>query len=403
MEFIKTLLKNKKIAWKLGKSDFKNRFASTSLGSIWGFLQPFIFMIMYVIVFQGIFGMEGDNGSPYVVWFLPGMALWQAINDSVMSSSMSIRSYSYLVKKVVFPVDIIPIISLIGSSFVSIFLMLVATAVCAIFGYMPNVFIIIYIIIALICIISIVVVIGVQILGNDVIDNLFGINKITKRSEEEEAVLKNNFENIFDNSLENDEEYQIQKINNNENIIYTSYTKEDKNDNYEINVNLPYINIENKEVKQFNKEIKDTFEGKAEETIKNKNNNNIIYTVKYKAYIENNNLSLIIYSDLKQSTSAQRVIIQTFNYDLKENKENKLEDTLNNYSLKINDVQNKINNDIQKEQKKSEELIKLGYNVFSRDINSDIYKIDNITEYFVYKNNIYIIFAYGNIIYILFL
>lgn len=256
--------------------------------------------------------------------------------------------------------------------------------------------IIIYIIIALICIISIVVVIGVQILGNDVIDNIFGINKITKRSEEEEAVLKNNFENIFDNSLENDEEYQIQKINNNENIIYTSYTKEDKNDNYEINVNLPYINIENKEVKQFNKEIKDTFEGKAEETIKNKNNNNIIYTVKYKAYIENNNLSLIIYSDLKQSTSAQRVIIQTFNYDLKENKENKLEDTLNNYSLKINDVQNKINNDIQKEQKKSEELIKLGYNVFSRDINSDIYKIDNITEYFVYKNNIYIIFAYGN-------
>lgn len=256
--------------------------------------------------------------------------------------------------------------------------------------------IIIYIIIALICIISIVVVIGVQILGNDVIDNLFGINKITKRSEEEEAVLKNNFENIFDNSLENDEEYQIQKINNNENIIYTSYTKEEKNDNYEINVNLPYINIENKEVKQFNKEIKDTFEGKAEETIKNKNNNNIIYTVKYKAYIENNNLSLIIYSDLKQSTSAQRVIIQTFNYDLKENKENKLEDTLNNYSLKTNDVQNKINSDIQKEQKKSEELIKLGYNVFSRDINSDIYKIDNITEYFVYKNNIYIIFAYGN-------
>ena len=66
-----------------------------------------------------------------------------------------------------------------------------------------------------------------------------------------------------------------------ENIIYTSYTKEDKNDNYEINVNLPYINIENEEVKQFNKEIKDTFEGKAEETIKNKNNNNILLMINY--------------------------------------------------------------------------------------------------------------------------
>ena len=61
-----------------------------------------------------------------------------------------------------------------------------------------------------------------------------------------------------------------------------------------------------------------------------------------------------------------------------------------------NEVQNKINTDIQKEQKKTEDLIKLGYNVFSRDTKSDIYKIENITEYFVYNNNIYIIFAYGN-------
>ena len=148
MEFIKTLWKNKKIAWKLGKSDFKNRFASTSLGSIWGFLQPFVFMIMYVIVFQFIFGMEGDNGSPYVVWFLPGMSIWQVLNDSIMSSSMSIRSYSYLVKKVVFPVDIIPLISLIANAFVSLFLIVIATAVCVIFKFVPNVFQMIYMIIS---------------------------------------------------------------------------------------------------------------------------------------------------------------------------------------------------------------------------------------------------------------
>lgn len=149
MEFIKDLWINKKIVWKLGKSDFKNRFASTSLGSIWGFLQPFVFMLMYVIVFQFIFGMEGENGSPYVVWFLPGMAVWQTINDSIMSSSMSIRSYSYLVKKVVFPVNIIPVIAIIGSSFVAIFLIMVVTIICMIYGYIPNIFTIIYVIIAL--------------------------------------------------------------------------------------------------------------------------------------------------------------------------------------------------------------------------------------------------------------
>ena len=45
-----------------------------------------------------------------------------------------------------------------------------------------------------ICVFSIIIVVGVQILGNDVIDNLFGINKLVKRTEQEEASLKANFE-----------------------------------------------------------------------------------------------------------------------------------------------------------------------------------------------------------------
>ena len=259
----------------------------------------------------------------------------------------------------------------------------------------PKRRIIIYITVAIICIIAITVVIGVQILGNDVIDNMFGINKITKRSEEEETTLKTNFENIFDNQVEDKGEYKIQKINQNEKIVYTDYSKEDKTEKHEISVNLPSINIKNDDVENFNKEIENTFGGKSEEILKS-SNQNTIYTVKYKAYVENNILSLIIYSDLKQNTSAQRVIIQTFNFDLKENKKLSLEDILNSFSLNKNEVQNKINTDIQKEQKKTEDLIKLGYNVFSRDTKSDIYKIENITEYFVYNNNMYIIFAYGN-------
>ena len=149
MEFIKTLWKNKKLIWQLGKNDFKNRFANTSLGAMWGFLQPFVFMLTYAIVFQYILKTGSSGDYPYAVWFFPGMAMWQWINDGIMSASNSIRTYSYLVKKVVFPVDIIPIISLIGSSFVSIFLLFIAIVVCTIFGYTPNILMIIYIIFAL--------------------------------------------------------------------------------------------------------------------------------------------------------------------------------------------------------------------------------------------------------------
>ena len=144
-------MKNKKLILQLGKNDFKNRFASTSLGSIWGFIQPFIFMIMYVIVFQFIFKQTGPEGAPYVVWFMPGMAMWMCINDGIMGASSSINAYSYLVKKVVFPVDIIPLISLFGNSFVSIFLFTIAAVVCIIFGFIPNVLTLLYMIIAAYC------------------------------------------------------------------------------------------------------------------------------------------------------------------------------------------------------------------------------------------------------------
>ena len=151
MEFIKTVIKNRKLIWQLGKNDFKNRFASTSLGTIWGFLQPFVFMLTYAIVFQYILKSGSGGDYPYAVWFFPGMTIWQFLNDSIMSASGSIRGYSYLVKKVVFPVDIIPMISITASSFVGLFLMLIATVLCVIYGFLPNLLLLIYVIFATYC------------------------------------------------------------------------------------------------------------------------------------------------------------------------------------------------------------------------------------------------------------
>lgn len=253
----------------------------------------------------------------------------------------------------------------------------------------------IYIISAIICVFAIVIVIAIQILGNDTVDNIFGVSQLIKRTDEEEQTLKANFETIFDNKLEDKGNYRTKKIDENQEIVYIGYTKQEKTDNYEININLPYINIKNTKIQNFNKEISDTFEAKAEEVLRS-NNKNIIYTVKYKSSIENNILSLIIYSDLKQERSAQRIIIQTFNFNLEENKELSLEDVLKIYDLNKTEVQSKINKDIKTEQKKSDDLKELGYNVFSRDLESDIYELKNIKEFFIYNNNIYIIFAYGN-------
>ena len=256
--------------------------------------------------------------------------------------------------------------------------------------------IIIYSIAIFACILAIVVVIGIQILGNDVVDNFFGVSKITKKTEEEENRLKANFDTLFQNQLENNSSCEVKKIDKNKDIVYTNYENTDKSaNNYEMNVNLPYINIKNQSVQDYNENIKNIFQAKAEEVLKS-TNSNVIYTVKYEAYIENNILSLIIYSDLKQDASAQRIIIQTFNFNLETNKELTLEDIIKIYELDEKTVQDKIDNEIKTEEKKAEDLKALGYNVFTRDTKSDMYKIKNATEFFVHNNNLYIIYAYGN-------
>ncbi len=151
MEFFRQLIKNKKIIWGIGKNDFKNRFANTSLGAIWGFLQPFVFMVTYVIVFQYILKVGSSGNYPYVSWFLPAMSMWMTINDTIICASNSIRGYSYLVKKVVFPVDVIPVISIISQSFVSLFLFIISIIVSSIFGYIPNFLVLLYALFAAYC------------------------------------------------------------------------------------------------------------------------------------------------------------------------------------------------------------------------------------------------------------
>ncbi len=256
--------------------------------------------------------------------------------------------------------------------------------------------IIIYSVAAIACILAIVVIVGISILGNDTINGIFQINKIINKTEQEEANLKANFTNLFDNKITYTSEINIIKEDENKELIYTNYEKNEKTDNYEINVVLPYINIQSSKIQSWNNEIKSTFEEKAKQILKSNNETKTIYSTKYTANIENNILSIMIYADLKENTASQRILIQTYNFNLETKKELNLQDTLEIYNLDEKQIQNKINSDIKKENQKSQELKDLGYNVFTRDIEDTKYKIENTTEFFIKNKNLYIIYPYGN-------
>ena len=62
-----------------------------------------------------------------------------------------------------------------------------------------------------------------------------------------------------------------------------------------------------------------------------------------------------------------------------------------------NEASKKIKDEIKTVQERVEELENLGYIIYGRDYTSDIYSVNNISEYFMGKDNaLYIIYAYGN-------
>ena len=186
---------------------------------------------------------------------------------------------------------------------------------------------IIYAVIILICIIAIILSIILQI--NKDKQKEKG-NEIKHISEVEIDNYKNEFNEIFNNKvnyLENNS-YKITKVEQGKEIIYTGYKNdENKINNYELDVNIPYINIENEQIHKYNDEIKEIFEKKAK-SILNTSNDNVIYTVDYCSYVTNNILSLVIKATLKEGNNAQRDIVQTYNYDLTNKKEFTMEDML---------------------------------------------------------------------------
>lgn len=218
---------------------------------------------------------------------------------------------------------------------------------------------------------------------------------------EDLLALEKDFKNIFKNTLD----YQnydvnttgVTKIDSTKDLVYTWVTKEKVvNNKYDLNLNIPKVNISNTSVEKFNEKIKEIYVDKANDIILNATKNTI-YTVEYMSYINTNILSLVIKSTLKEGNNPQRVIIQTYNYNLSTNEEITLNHILEIKGLQQNVVENTIKNKVEQANVQAENLKKLGYNVYTRDLTSDVYSIQNTTSYILGANNhLYIIYPYGN-------
>lgn len=137
------LFQNRHLIWKLAKNDFKKRYAGSYLGAVWALAQPVVTVAMYYIVFDKIMGNQVNRGTgdiPFVLFLTAGLVPWFYFSEALNSGTNAMLEYNYLVKKVVFKISILPIIKIIGATFIHAFFVVVLLIVAAIYGYYPTVY-----------------------------------------------------------------------------------------------------------------------------------------------------------------------------------------------------------------------------------------------------------------------
>lgn len=141
----KELFQSRELIWKLAKNDFKKRYAGSYLGFIWALVQPVITVLMYWVVFDVVFNTRSQMIAsgvevPYVLFLTAGLVPWFYFSEAIVNGTNALLEYSYLVKKVVFKISILPIIKLIAATFIHIFFVCILLLVATLYGYYPSVY-----------------------------------------------------------------------------------------------------------------------------------------------------------------------------------------------------------------------------------------------------------------------
>ena len=215
---------------------------------------------------------------------------------------------------------------------------------------------------------------------------IYNSGKRTNRDKmsEEEPIDKEQLEIEFNDLFTNEENQYVS-------TLYK--IQEEKSGKYKIDAYIPRIHLDNKIDNEVNNEINSSFVNKILQVY----NDSKIYTIlkiNYATSIQDNRLSVIIKCSLKEGSNAQRTIIKTYNYDIESKEKIKIVDLIQ--EQKKADLQEEINQKIQLKLKKEATLAEQGYNVYRRDVESDICKIENANEFYIKDKILYIIYCYGN-------
>ena len=137
-----------RLLWQLGCRDIQTRYKGSVLGIMWSLITPILTVALYTFLFSVVFHSQWDEdfgvngastikvGGPshaqYALILFTGLMLHTFLADIMQKASQVITQQSNLVKKVVFPLHVLPAVVVFASLFqiaVSLTVLLLALVV----------------------------------------------------------------------------------------------------------------------------------------------------------------------------------------------------------------------------------------------------------------------------------
>jgi lipopolysaccharide transport system permease protein len=123
VKMVKNLWAHRELIGQFTKRQVLQRYKGSYLGLVWSFVTPLAMLIVYTFVFSVIFkarweGAVTDSHAEYALALFAGLIAFNIFSESILASPGLIVNNPNYVKKVVFPLEILPVSNL-GSAVIN--------------------------------------------------------------------------------------------------------------------------------------------------------------------------------------------------------------------------------------------------------------------------------------------
>jgi len=113
---LRTLVRYRLLIQSLVGRELKARYRGSVLGFFWSFVNPLLLLLIYGLVFTVILpGRRQPEIEPYLLFFFCGILPWTWFQSSLTEAAGVLISGGNLIKKVLFPAEILPVVAVFAN------------------------------------------------------------------------------------------------------------------------------------------------------------------------------------------------------------------------------------------------------------------------------------------------